>query len=275
MKALNRRQQDRFWSKVDKSGPNPSDGARIGNCWIWMGAKDRKGYGRVGVDGVNTPAHRVSLAISGCDLDQSYIVCHVCENHACVRPQHLLASASRAGRPHKWRKGERIKRGAKKSKEEVFATRFWGNVNVADYSACWEWKLADSGKGYGSVTVGGRAGRAYGAHRVAFCVANGFVIQRLPSSLMVCHACDNRRCCNPEHLFLGEAVDNTHDMIRKGRQAIQAGERASRAKLTWAEVADIRRRRADGETWASLGRSFGVSAQTARVAGIGKTWVAA
>ena len=39
----------------------------------------------------------------------------------------------------------------------------------------------------------------------------------VPDELGVCHKCDNRKCINPDHLFLGTAMDNAHDRDRKGR----------------------------------------------------------
>lgn len=53
-----------------------------------------------------------------------------------------------------------------------------------------------------------------GAHRFSYAIHKQALI---PHDLMVCHACDNRLCVNPSHLWLGTALDNVMDMIAKGR----------------------------------------------------------
>jgi hypothetical protein len=78
-----------------------------------------------------------------------------------------------------------------------------------------------------------------------------------PHPLHVLHRCDNGRCLNPRHLFLGTVRDNARDMVAKGRHADRRGERNPKAKLTAAAVRAIRKRW-PAETQAALGRRFGV-----------------
>jgi len=123
--------------------------------------------------------------------------------------------------------------------------------------ACWPWTGATMGDGYGTVWNGDKHVRA---HRVAWAALVG----PIPDGLFVLHRCDNRPCCNPRHLFLGTSADNARDMAAKGRQALQTnpelarGERNGRCVLTDADVADIRRRNAAGESQAALAQEFGI-----------------
>ncbi len=81
--------------------------------------------------------------------------------------------------------------------------------------------------GYGLISVGAKSDGQRTTHRVAWELASG----PIPPNTNVLHSCDNRLCCNPEHLFLGTFSDNTRDMMLKGR-----GSR----KLTPEQVATMR-----------------------------------
>lgn len=74
---------ERFWSKVDKDGPN--------GCWVWTAGKTGWGYGAFKIAGKQRPAHIVSYELvvgpvpTGLELD------HLCEVISCVNPEHLEA----------------------------------------------------------------------------------------------------------------------------------------------------------------------------------------
>jgi hypothetical protein len=75
---------------------------------------------------------------------------------------------------------------------------------------CWEWKGIINHQGYGKASENDKD---ITAHRLSYKVFKG----EIPDNLLVMHVCDNRKCCNPDHLKLGTSQENTLDMLQKDR----------------------------------------------------------
>lgn len=128
----------------------------------------------------------------------------------------------------------------------TLAERFWEKVSRGD--GCWLWTGFRNPDGYGHLHTKGQG--IIRAHRLSWELHEG----PIPPGMKVLHRCDNRACVRPDHLFLGTQVENIRDMDRKGRRG--------NAKLSDAQVAEIRRRRSAGERATEVARAFAISTVT-------------
>lgn len=126
---------------------------------------------------------------------------------------------------------------------------------------CWIWEAHIDRGGYG----GFKAPNNKTAHRFSYRLYVG----EIPDGLFVCHRCDNRRCVNPDHLFLGTTQENTADKVAKGRTARIFGEKNKCSKLTNADVYEIR---ATLDSHEDAAKRFGVSASNICMIRSGKSW---
>ncbi len=139
---------------------------------------------------------------------------------------------------------------------QPLAVRFQRYVGMATASGCLLWTGSTHEFGYGIMKTGGRKGRNAYAHRIAWELVNGPILD----GLWVLHNCpggDNPACVNLAHLWLGTHADNMADMTQKGRQV--HGEQCSFARHTAATICAIRVRYAQGGvTQRQLASEFGV-----------------
>lgn len=154
--------------------------------------------------------------------------------------------------------------GTWKTRSEV--DRFFSFVEITD--KCWNWTGSCKHDGRGCFTLSD--GRQV--------IASRFIFSRwmrpIRAGLDVLHKCDNPSCVRPDHLFLGTALDNSRDMVAKGRSA--RGSEASRSKLTSDQVDFIKknyqRGKHGGMNTVALAKKFGVTPQSISLILKGKNW---
>lgn len=170
----------------------------------------------------------------------------------------------------RWRRHGDLNRGFLSDEDRFLAkvNRITGPV-YKDLGRCWTWTGKVDKGGYGRIIS--KTKGTTKAHRLSWMLFNGSV----PDGLCVLHRCDNPRCVNPSHLFLGTNLDNIEDRNNKGRSKGARGESSGTAKLTSAQVLEIRRRhrpRSARNSGAALAREFGVSQATISMLLRGLRW---
>ena len=135
--------------------------------------------------------------------------------------------------------------------------RFGLKVGPEDAKGCWPWTGAINEWGYGTFWLDGKMIRA---HRISWHLTG----RDIPEGVLVLHSCDNPKCVNPHHLFLGTPEDNMRDMARKGR--------TNTTKLTAIDVKEIRRLDSVGARSKDLARMFYISYASIRYIVNRQTW---
>lgn len=146
--------------------------------------------------------------------------------------------------------------------------RFYSNIAINKDIDCLEWTGTLKNNGYGQFKTLSK--KWMHAHRLSYEVFIG----NIPDNLCVLHKCDNRKCVNPEHLWLGTKKDNTQDMINKNRKVIVPlqGESNGMSKLTKENVKSIRQTYSNIINCTQLSKVYGVSISAIDRIVRNKTW---
>lgn len=144
----------------------------------------------------------------------------------------------------------------------VISDEYFAERSIKQPSGCWEWSLRVSCNGYGQAKV---RQKIWMAHRLSWEHFHG----PIPDGLIVCHKCDNRKCINPSHLFLGTTQDNVDDKMSKGRFVTTPGVKNGHAKLTDQQVLSIKN---DDRSQSAIAADYGISQSNVSLIKRGTAW---
>lgn len=127
---------------------------------------------------------------------------------------------------------------------------FWEMASRNNINGCLEWNGCINNNGYGKVRQNGKSKTS---SRVAYELITGVPI---PDGMCVCHHCDNPKCIEPTHLFLGTHSENMHDMALKQRNG---------QKLSYVDVMRIRYQKvSENRKSSGITKPNGISERTIR-----------
>ena len=158
----------------------------------------------------------------------------------------------------------RIKCGSRRLTNDEIEFNLLSRV-VESWSGCWELQSYVGKSGYPHASLNGKY---HNASRVSYIIFVGPISE----NEFVLHKCDNRKCINPNHLFLGTHRDNVLDCMKKGRTPRALGEKNHFAKLSDDTVRAIRDSAGNELTQQALADIYGVTQSCISKIQLGKTW---
>jgi len=151
---------------------------------------------------------------------------------------------------------------------KLLAESFWKYVDIKKGNQCWGWKASVNNGGYGQVHRKGIAGKA---HRISYELHYG----KIPKNAHICHTCNNPICSNPRHLYAGNQLSNTRDMIKAGTMhyfPVYKGEECGNSKLTAKEVKEIKKKLKEGLNCREIAEIYNVGQVNISAINTRKTW---
>jgi len=141
--------------------------------------------------------------------------------------------------------------------------RIFNRIEVDPVTYCWEYTRGLNSDGYGCIDIHNKTFRV---HRIMYEYIYGDIPADRP---LILHRCDNRKCCNPMHLYAGTNRNNMDDMVSRNRSSRSIGENNGRSRLTDKKVIEIRE---SDEPQAVLAKRFNVNQGTIWHIKARKTW---
>lgn len=149
-----------------------------------------------------------------------------------------------------------------------------GVIEINSISGCHELskRIYSGSQGYG--TIGARIvpneTKLFLIHRIVFEFLKGV---KIPDGLCILHECDNPKCINVNHLRVGTHKDNMRDMAKRKRSGVTFGVKNGRAKLTEAQVLEIKKLLlSESSSAKEIAEAYKVSRTTVERIRNGKRW---
>ena len=139
------------------------------------------------------------------------------------------------------------------------------NRHIIKKDGCWDWQGRNSAK-YPQLSVG--KGHFISIHRLSWMLHKG----PIEDKLFVLHTCDNCRCSNPDHLYLGTQKENNRDRFDRNRANITFGERSGTAKIKNEIAQEIKMLLINGYSIQDICNKLDVAWNTVFCIKTNKTW---